>query len=103
MSVTVVVLGTVSTATVSAWLFTMTEHRRIAEQISSGKLRGSSSGPLNTKFCQLSRNELDYLTVNTKDSFFGIVGVKSSGKTSTLKLFADDPAHSNVICITASP
>ena len=84
---------------VSAWLFTMTEHWRMAEQISSGKLRGSRSRLLKPKFCQLSLKELN-LAVNRMDSFVGIVGVKSSGKTSTLQLFADDPANSNVMYIT---
>ena len=93
------VMGLSTSAYCGAWLFNKTEHRRIAKQISSGKLRPHSEH-LNLKYCQLSIEKLNDLTVNTVDSFVGIVGVKSSGKSSTLELFADDPTHSNVVYIT---
>ena len=86
----------IGSAYVGAFVFNLTEQKRMARQIISGYLRTLNSEPLNVKFCPVSLTMMER-KVSQEGSFVGIVGTKSSGISSALKLFSAE--HANVIYV----
>ena len=87
------VSGLGATVYVGAYVYAQTEHDRMANQIISRKLNGcETTTSLKNEFCQVDLKEIERIL--DQESFFaGIVGVKSSGKTSALKLLSDRRAN----------
>ena len=98
-----VLVGTdISCVYLGGFVFNLTEPKRMARQIVSGNLRFLESETLDTNFCPVSLTELgEEVNVEEEDSFVGIVGTKSSGKSCVLKLFSWQNA--NVVCVTMTP
>jgi len=85
-------------STASIFLYNHTEWWRMARNIQRGKLFSSKKTvKLDPSFCQFP---LDHLALVAKDgnAFCGLVGLKSTGKTSALELVAKD--MTNVVYIT---
>ena len=84
---------------VGAFVFDLTEPKRMARQIISGNVRNmdSKGKALDVKFCTVSLTMMDIEVSGEGDNFTGIVGTKSSGKSSALKLFS--AKHANVIYV----
>ena len=97
----------ITNGSIAGFLFLQTEHSRMARNISLGKL-GIKFGPqellLDKDYSTIDFEELKQELNDDKDTFnlfFGLVGVKSSGKTSSLKLFSKE--QSNVVYISMKP